>query len=110
MRAPRVRPAGFVPPRVRFGHADRNESAGDDERIPFNRIRARGAAALLASKHTAAHAHVVVPCDYSVVEDVRREARAGFAAAEGFSLTALPFVAVAVCRALRAFPDVNVTV
>lgn len=99
-----------MPPRARYGHDDRNAASASDERIPFNRVRARAAVALVASKQTAAHAHVVAPCDYSAVETARRAARAAFAAAEGFSLTALPFVAVAVCRALRAFPDVNVTV
>ncbi|HEY3833027.1 MAG TPA: 2-oxo acid dehydrogenase subunit E2 [Acidimicrobiia bacterium] len=110
VRAPRVRPAGFVPPRIRFGHASGNGGGAVDERIPFSRVRARAALALLDSKATAAHAHVVVPCDYSAVDAARAGARATFAAVEGFSLTALPFVAVAVCRALRAFPDVNVTV
>jgi 2-oxoglutarate dehydrogenase E2 component (dihydrolipoamide succinyltransferase) len=105
-----VRPAGFVAPRFRFGHADGNGGAPDDERIPFSRVRARAALALIDSKQTAAHAHVVVPCDYSAVDAARGDARSMFAAVEGFSLTALPFVAVAVCRALRAFPDVNVTV
>ena len=95
---------------MRFDRAAGHGGAAADERIPFNRMRARAALALLDSKHTAAHAHVVVPCDYSAVDAARADARAAFAAAEGFSLTALPFVAVAVCRALRAFPDVNVTV
>ena len=92
-------------PRTRFGH-----ESGGDERVPFTRVRARAATALLESKHTAAHAHVAVPCDYSAVDEFRLRAREAFAVEEGFALTALPFVAVAVCRALRAFPGVNVTV
>ncbi len=73
-------------------------------------MRARAAVALLDSKRTAAHAHVAVPCDYGAVDDARLAGREAFVAAEGFALTALPFVAVAVCRALREFPSVNVTV
>ncbi len=116
VRAARQRPVGFVTPRARYAraggarHADASAGAGGDERIPFPRVRARAALALIASKRTAAHAHTVIACDYTRVDATRRSSREAFAAAEGFSLTALPFVAVAVCHALRAFPEVNVTV
>ena len=85
-----------------------NGAAG--ERVPFNRMQARTAVALLGSKRTAAHAHAVVACDYSAVAAARAHHGGDFRSTEGFSLTALPFVAVAVARALRAHPRLNATV
>jgi 2-oxoglutarate dehydrogenase E2 component (dihydrolipoamide succinyltransferase) len=71
----------------------------DDETVPFDNIRKRTAAALLASKQTAAHASTVTRADYSGIEAVRRAAH----------LTALAFVARAVVDALREFPLMNAT-
>jgi 2-oxoglutarate dehydrogenase E2 component (dihydrolipoamide succinyltransferase) len=70
-----------------------------DERVPFNNVRKRTSAALLASKQTAAHASTVTRADYSGIEVARREAR----------LTALAFVARAVIDALREYPVLNAT-
>ena len=52
----------------------------------------------------------VVAADYAAVETVRRDARAEFRAAEGFSLTSLPFVARAVIDALHEYPLMNASV
>ena len=71
-----------------------------DEVVPFNNVRRRAAAALLASKHTAPHALTLVAADFSAIERVRSAAR----------LTALPFVARAVVDALHEFPFLNATV
>jgi 2-oxoglutarate dehydrogenase E2 component (dihydrolipoamide succinyltransferase) len=84
--------------------------AGNDDVVPFNNIRKRAATLLLASKRAAAHALCVAATDYSAIEAARRPARAEWREAEGFSLTALPFVARAVVDALRAFPLVNASV
>lgn len=81
-----------------------------DEVVPFGTVRRRAAAALLASKRTAAHALVVTAADYSAVEEVRRTARDEWRAREGFPLTYLPFVARAVVDAVSEFPLVNATV
>jgi 2-oxoglutarate dehydrogenase E2 component (dihydrolipoamide succinyltransferase) len=70
-----------------------------DEVLPFDNIRKRTAVGLLASKRTAAHACTVTIADYATVDEVRRSER----------LTALPFVARAVCDALREFPLLNAT-
>ncbi len=83
---------------------------GADERIPFNRVQARAAVALVASKQTAAHAHSLVECDYSAVDAARAAHRDAFRDEEGFALTYLPFVAAAVCTALRRFPHLNASV
>lgn len=85
-------------------------AARGDEVVPFGTVRRRAAAALLASKHTAAHALVVTAADYSAVEEVRRAARDEWRAREGFPLTYLPFVARAVVDAVGDFPLVNATV
>jgi pyruvate dehydrogenase E2 component (dihydrolipoamide acetyltransferase) len=78
-----------------------------DERVPFNRVQSRAGAALLASKHAAAHALTIIDTDYSAVDDARGQWRERFRAQEGFSLTYLPFVARAVVDALRDFPQLN---
>jgi 2-oxoglutarate dehydrogenase E2 component (dihydrolipoamide succinyltransferase) len=71
-----------------------------DEIVPFDNIRKRTAAGLLASKRTAAHAHTTTWADYSGIDLVRRAAR----------LTGLAFVARAVIDALREYPMLNATV
>jgi 2-oxoglutarate dehydrogenase E2 component (dihydrolipoamide succinyltransferase) len=68
--------------------------------MPFSPLRRTAARRLVESKATAAHAHVVVECDYHAVDRVRREA----------GITYLPFVARAVIDALREFPLCNATV
>jgi pyruvate dehydrogenase E2 component (dihydrolipoamide acetyltransferase) len=73
--------------------------ASRDEVLPFDNIRRRTAAGLLASKRTAAHAGTFLVADYSAVDAVRRTA----------GLTALPFVARAVIDALREYPLCNAT-
>jgi pyruvate dehydrogenase E2 component (dihydrolipoamide acetyltransferase) len=74
-------------------------AASRDEIVPFDNIRRRTAAALLASKRTAAHAGTFLVADYSAIDAVRRTAK----------LTALPFVARAVIDALREYPMCNAT-
>ena len=76
-----------------------NEPTGDVV-VPFNNVRRRSAAALLASKRAAPHALALVATDFTRVERVR----------SGAGLTALPFVARAVVDALREFPLFNATV
>jgi 2-oxoglutarate dehydrogenase E2 component (dihydrolipoamide succinyltransferase) len=70
-----------------------------DEVVPFDNIRRRTAAGLVASKRTIPHALTVVAADYSRVDATRRAEH----------LTALPFVARAVIDALREFPRLNAT-
>ncbi|HVJ98530.1 MAG TPA: 2-oxo acid dehydrogenase subunit E2, partial [Acidimicrobiia bacterium] len=76
-----------------------NRPVSRDEVVPFDNIRKRTAAGLLASKQTLAHAMTYVAADYSAIEAVRREAR----------LTGLAFVARAVVDALREYPMLNAT-
>jgi pyruvate dehydrogenase E2 component (dihydrolipoamide acetyltransferase) len=109
-RKERVIPDGFVSPRRRARDDSVDHAVSPtDERIPFNRVQARAAVALLASKQVSPHAHAVLDCDYAAVDAARARHGAAFRADEGFSLTYLPFVGAAVCRALHAVADLNAT-
>ena len=97
--APRAVEAGPVP------------KAGEtDTVVPFTNIRRRTAEHMVRSKATSAHTMVAVEVDYSGVEKVRRRERERFKAAEGFSLTYLPFIARAVVDALEDWPYLNSSV
>jgi len=81
-----------------------------DTVVPFTNIRRRTAEHMVRSKHTSAHTMVAVEVDYSAVERARLPVRERFKAAEGFSLTYLPFVARAVVDALEQWPYLNSSV
>lgn len=81
-----------------------------DERIPFTKVRRLTAEHMVRSKATSAHTLMVREIDYEQVERVRRREGEAFKAREGFSLTYLPFLTVAVTRALRQFPHLNASV
>jgi pyruvate dehydrogenase E2 component (dihydrolipoamide acetyltransferase) len=89
-----------VGPNGSAGRAFSPRESGD-EVVPFDNIRRRTAAGLLASKRTAAHACTLTIADYSGVNGARRDA--------DVRMTALPFVARAVVDALREFPLLNAT-
>lgn len=78
---------------------------GEDRRVPFSAVRVRTAQNLRESIDTAVHALVVTEVDYSAVERAR-----DVAAADGRTLTYLPFVARAVVDAIRRYPEVNAVV
>jgi len=81
-----------------------------DERIPFDNIRRRTAEHMVRSKATSAHVYTSVEVDFERVERARRAHQAEWRAAEGFSLTYLPFISRAVCDAIVEFPRVNASV
>ena len=82
------------------------EPAGS-RKVRLSRLRKRIAQNVAQSRQTAAHVWTSVEVDYEVLEQVRRRHRSGFREREGFSLTYLPFVAIATIDALAAFPEVN---
>ena len=82
-------------------------AGGGHERTRLSRLRRRIAQNVSESRRTAAHVWTSVEVDYEALEQVRRRHRAEFREREGFSLTYLPFVAVATIDALAAFPEVN---
>ncbi len=79
----------------------------DDYTVPLSRIRKLTAAHMVRSKATSPHTLQAVEVDFHAVERVRQEFGAKWKSSEGYSLTYLPFIARAVCDAIRAFPYVN---
>ena len=79
-------------------------------RIQFNRIRKLTAEHMVKSKATSPHVLQAVEVDFAGVDRVRRAVRESWKARNGYSLTFLPFIAHAVCSALREFPNANATV
>lgn len=79
--------------------------SGEVREIP--RLRKRIAENLVNAKRTTAHVWTSVEVDYERVASVRAKHGQAFKAAEGFSLTYLPFIARATMDALAAYPAVH---
>ena len=60
---------------------------------------------MVRSRHTSPHAYLMVEVDMSSVSSLRERERAEFERRNGVKLTFLPFVARAVCEALRFAVD-----
>ena len=84
--------------------------AQGDEVLPFTKRRRLTAEHMVRSKATSAHTLMVKEVDFEYVEAVRRSAGATFKEREGFTLTYLPFIAVATLQALKEFPHLNASV
>ena len=83
---------------------------GDSRFESFNNVRRRTGEHMVTSVATSPHALTVVEVDYENVEQVRRAHREAWRASEGFSLTYLPFIVVAVADALANWPRLNASV
>ncbi len=81
-----------------------------DEVVKLSRMRLITADLMVRSLKTSAHVWTSVEVDFEHVEQVRQRHREQFKKTEGMSLTYLPFIARAVCDALREFPAVNASV
>jgi pyruvate dehydrogenase E2 component (dihydrolipoamide acetyltransferase) len=81
-----------------------------DEVVKLSRMRLITADLMVKSLKTSAHVWTSVEVDFEHVEQVRQQHREQFKKTEGVSLTYLPFIARAVCDALREFPTVNASV
>ncbi len=81
-----------------------------DTVVPLSNIRLRTGEHMVMSKATAPHTLTAIEIDYEGVEQVRRQHGAEFKAAEGFSLTYLPFISRAVIDALREYPHLNASI
>jgi len=82
--------------------------AGPREEVrPVSHIRKAIAKHMVASLQTSARAWNLVEVNMENVAQLRNRAKDAFKAAEGISLTFMPFVGRAVCDALLAYPDVN---
>jgi 2-oxoglutarate dehydrogenase E2 component (dihydrolipoamide succinyltransferase) len=102
-------PAAAAPARERAKPEPIVRSGERDTPIPFSNIRKRTAEHMIRSKQTSAHVYAAIEVDYEAVERVRRAERDTWKAAEGFSLTYLPFISRAVVDAIRDYPEVNAT-
>jgi 2-oxoglutarate dehydrogenase E2 component (dihydrolipoamide succinyltransferase) len=78
--------------------------------IPFTRIRKLTAEHMVRSKATSPHVLQAVEVDFQRVDIVRKTVRDAWKAKHGYSLTYLPFIGNAVCRALEEFPNLNSSV
>lgn len=82
------------------------DAQGVSQRIPFRGVRRKIAEALARSVQTAVHFTACDEADVTALDAKRRE----YSRIIGEKLSMLPFVMVAVCRALRAFPNLNANV
>jgi 2-oxoglutarate dehydrogenase E2 component (dihydrolipoamide succinyltransferase) len=83
---------------------------GDCSVIPFNMVRKRTADHMVRSKATSPHVLQAVEVDFHRIAEIRRSHGTAWKGREGFTLTYLPFIAFAVCRALGYFPHVNASI
>ena len=81
-----------------------------DEVQVMSRIRLAVAERMTELLRVAPHVWSSVEVDLQTVEEVRSRHKERFRSEEGISLTYLPFIARAVCDALRAVPAVNSSV
>jgi pyruvate/2-oxoglutarate dehydrogenase complex dihydrolipoamide acyltransferase (E2) component len=77
--------------------------------VPLSPIRQKTADRLAENWRSIPHVFQGIEVDFTIVDRVRLKAKDGFRAAAGGSLTFLPFIARAVCIALRDFPKINAT-
>jgi pyruvate dehydrogenase E2 component (dihydrolipoamide acetyltransferase) len=78
-----------------------------DEVVTLSKIRRLTGEHMRHSLATAASAFSVVEVDYANVDSVREKAKGEWKAAEGFSLTYLPFISRAIVDAIADFPHMN---
>jgi 2-oxoglutarate dehydrogenase E2 component (dihydrolipoamide succinyltransferase) len=103
--APTVSPAGaalFRPPVYQPREGDTVE--------PFTRRRKLIAEHMVYSKTHSPHVGTVAEVDLTRLMALRDAHKSAFQSREGFSLTLLPFAAMATVRALREFPRMNASV
>jgi len=75
--------------------------------VPMNILRREIAAHMVKSHQTSAHVTAIVEVDMTNVSKQRDKVKEAFKRREGFSLTYLPFVALATIDALFSFPTLN---
>jgi 2-oxoglutarate dehydrogenase E2 component (dihydrolipoamide succinyltransferase) len=101
--APRVRPAGTRGP-APAGAGDRTEV------VPMSRMRVLIADNMVRSLQISPHIWTSVEVDLERIATLRQQHKERFRKQEGVGLTYLPFIALAVCVALRRFPALNSSV
>ena len=81
-----------------------------DTSVPLSKIRKLTGSHMVMSKSVSPHAFSVVEVDFANVDATRAKVKGEWKAAEGFSLTYLPFITRAVVDALDEFPHLNASV
>ena len=81
-----------------------------EEIVKLSRMRLITADLMVKSLNTSAHVWTSVEVDFERVEQTRQRHKDSFKKTEGVSLTYLPFIARAVCDALRQYPAVNASI
>lgn len=89
---------------------DRDAAQRADTAIAMSRIRRLTAEHMVRSVATSPHVLQAVEVDFLAIARLRATAGEAWRAREGFSLSYLPFVARAACRAISEFPHVNASV
>ena len=103
-------PAALAPtatPQPRDSVGVPEPSGGREELVPLTAARRAIADHMVRSVDTAPHAYVLVEVDMSAVSRFRDREKREFQQRYGVNLTYLPFVARAVCEALRRHPTLN---
>jgi pyruvate/2-oxoglutarate dehydrogenase complex dihydrolipoamide acyltransferase (E2) component len=100
----------YVAVKKAVGAVAPSADGADRNIVPFNKIRKRTAEHMVASKATSPHVLQAIEVDFHRVAALRATMGAEWKTGEGFSLTWLPFIASAVCRAIADFPHVNASV
>lgn len=80
---------------------------GPRDVVALNRVRQQTGRHLQQSWQNVPHVLQTMEVDFGAVDLVRQANKETIRAAHGISLTYLPFIARAVCLALRAFPNIN---
>jgi pyruvate dehydrogenase E2 component (dihydrolipoamide acetyltransferase) len=88
----------------------RSAASERDTTVPLSKIRKLTGDHMILSKATSPHAFSVVEVDFANVDTTRSAVKAEFKAAEGFSLTYLPFIARAIVDGLAEYPHLNASV
>ena len=105
-----VATASAAPAAAPRGIAPRVVAGARDEVVALSKIRQATGMHTLMSKDAIPAAFSVVEVDFANVDATRLRVKEEFKAAEGFSLTYLPFIARAVVDAIKEFPHMNSSV
>ena len=105
--APEPEPAAR--PAAREAEPAAAELVPGEELVPWTNIRRRTAEHMAASARETARAWNAVEVDWTNVVALRGKAKEAFRQREGFNLTYMPFLGMAVCEALLEMPEVNAT-
>jgi 2-oxoglutarate dehydrogenase E2 component (dihydrolipoamide succinyltransferase) len=77
---------------------------------PMSRMRKIIAENMVASRRTSAHVYTVFEIDMTHVAQLRNKHKKAFEEQSGTKLSFMPFVMMAACKALRAYPIANTSI